>query len=275
MTMDAEYVQAQLKERGPRLPLSKVKRIGKVDQESMVTSNMGYVAVAFAAEYFVQTFVEQALLNSQLNKRKKKANASRLTYDDLLECVRNRDDFVFLEDVIRRKPAEVTRKTKGIAEEVEEELQEAEQEEEMQEEAQDEKEMQEEAQDEKEMQGEEQEMHREVVQKDRLSKVNVKKASDSARSVLSAFKYGAADEDTEMKDVAEEQDADQDKEDQDVDIIDEEDEDEEEIDPEVQTQLEEVAKMDVVEDLEGNENNDTDYDEDAPEEVEDVDYSRR
>lgn len=225
--MDTDYVLGELKQRGPRLPLSKVKRIGKVDQDSMITSNMGYIAAAFAAEYFVQTFVEQAMVSTR-----KKNRTSRLTYDDLLECVRNRDDFVFLEDVIRRKSMDRTSKPKSQHENTQQgDIQDG-----GQDEVQDE--VQDKIQDAKRANMSEE-------------KVDVKKASESARSVLAAFKFDGA--------VIKDNDIEEDDEVEDKEL---EDEEEKEIDPEVQTQLEEMAKMDVVEDIQGTENGDTDYDED-------------
>lgn len=97
MSMSEEekmVLQQKIRDRTPKLPISKVKRIGKVDPERILTSNMAYVATAFATELFVQSFVEQALFGAQLRRGKKKAGL-RLTNDALVECVRNRDDYIF------------------------------------------------------------------------------------------------------------------------------------------------------------------------------------
>ncbi|CAB4254558.1 some similarities with Saccharomyces cerevisiae YJL065C DLS1 Subunit of ISW2/yCHRAC chromatin accessibility complex along with Itc1p, Isw2p, and Dpb4p [Maudiozyma barnettii] len=90
----------------PRLPLSKAKKIAKMDSEYLLTANAAMVATTFATELFVQSLVESALAMNQLNRNNKnktdpqKVKSARLTYNDLAESVLRKECFQFLEDVI-------------------------------------------------------------------------------------------------------------------------------------------------------------------------------
>lgn len=237
MSMSEEekmVLQQKIRDRTPKLPISKVKRIGKVDPESILTSNMAYVATAFATELFVQSFVEQALFGAQLRRGKKKAGL-RLTNDALVECVRNRDDYIFLEDVVRHieKPKTSSGLHKLSAKPVGQ-GQEAEQKDASMEEDIPEEDLQEDD----EMDVDE----TEPAERPAASKAgDVNKASASAKSILSAFKYAPESAPQIHGSTQTEEDEGDEKE--------EDEEEEEEIDPEVQTQLQEVEKMNVVADL--------------------------
>lgn len=237
MSMSEEekmVLQQKIRDRTPKLPISKVKRIGKVDPESILTSNMAYVATAFATELFVQSFVEQALFGAQLRRGKKKAGL-RLTNDALVECVRNRDDYIFLEDVVRHieKPKTSSGLHKLSAKPVGQ-GQEAEQKDASMEEDIPEEDLQEDD----EMDVDE----TEPAERPAASKAaDVNKASASAKSILSAFKYAPESAPQIHGSTQTEEDEGDEKE--------EDEDEEEEIDPEVQTQLQEVERMNVVADL--------------------------
>ncbi|KAG0669394.1 DNA-directed DNA polymerase epsilon, subunit C [Maudiozyma exigua] len=104
----------------PRLPLSKAKKIAKMDSEYLLTANAAIVATTFATELFVQSLVENALAMNQLNhnnrnnkKDQNKKNA-RLTYNDIAESVQRLECFQFLEDVIPKKQSHHNNKNKNI-----------------------------------------------------------------------------------------------------------------------------------------------------------------
>lgn len=87
----------------PRFPLSRVKKIAKMDEECGVLSNAVTVTTAFAAELFVQSLVESALAMSTLSQGRdssKKTRSARLTYNDLAEVARKQEPYVFLEDAL-------------------------------------------------------------------------------------------------------------------------------------------------------------------------------
>lgn len=81
-----------------KLPLSKVKKIAKMDEDYVVTSQHAMVAVTHATELFIQSMVEQATMLNHLRNPKNKQ--VRLTLEDLQQCVNRRDEFKFLEDTI-------------------------------------------------------------------------------------------------------------------------------------------------------------------------------
>lgn len=96
---EATHVPAdKAKSSRPHLPVSKCKRIAKTDPDCILTSQAAYVATAFATELFIQNFVEEAMLVSQLEKNN--AKSVRLTYDNLAKCVSRLDKFMFLGDVV-------------------------------------------------------------------------------------------------------------------------------------------------------------------------------
>lgn len=98
-------IAEQIKSKSSRLPLSKIKKIAKMDSEYIITSNAAFMATAFATELFIQSFCEEAVVLGQLNKTGKKTNtaptgSSRLGYNEMSECVRKKENFQFLEDVL-------------------------------------------------------------------------------------------------------------------------------------------------------------------------------
>lgn len=102
LAADISATDAELKEFFPQLPVSKVKRIARSDPEYMLTSNNAFVASAFATEIFVQALTEEMLAQSQLAKGNKESKTIRLTYNDLAECVAQKEQYRFLEDVVPR-----------------------------------------------------------------------------------------------------------------------------------------------------------------------------
>lgn len=102
MNVMEEVPEDQIKSLMPRLPLSKVKKIAKMDSEYILTANTAMVATTFATELFVQSLVESALAMNQLNQnnRNKQTKNSRLTYNDLAQSVVRKECFQFLEDGI-------------------------------------------------------------------------------------------------------------------------------------------------------------------------------
>ncbi|SCU86975.1 LADA_0E01288g1_1 [Lachancea dasiensis] len=96
--MDNGTSAEALKKAAPKLPLSKVKRIAKVDPDYTITSQSAVAAVAFATELFVQVLTEEGLARSQLEK----PSGSRLSlrYDNIAAVVSSSDRFEFLSDVI-------------------------------------------------------------------------------------------------------------------------------------------------------------------------------
>lgn len=104
----------------PRLPLSKTKKIAKMDSEYLLTANAAMVATTFATELFVQSLVENALAMNQLNhnnrnskKDQNKKNA-RLTYNDIADSVQRLECFQFLEDVIPKGQSQQKTKNKDV-----------------------------------------------------------------------------------------------------------------------------------------------------------------
>ncbi|KOH00588.1 DNA polymerase epsilon noncatalytic subunit [Saccharomyces eubayanus] len=89
-----------VREKAPAFPISKVKKIAKCDPEYVITSNAAVSATAFAAELFVQNLVEESLVLAQLNSRGK--SSLRLSLASIEECVEKRENFRFLEDVIKQ-----------------------------------------------------------------------------------------------------------------------------------------------------------------------------
>ncbi|CAI4056143.1 DNA polymerase epsilon noncatalytic subunit SKDI_02G3850 [Saccharomyces kudriavzevii IFO 1802] len=89
-----------VKDKAPTFPISKVKKIAKCDPEYIITSNAAVSATAFAAELFVQNLVEESLVLAQLNSKGK--TSLRLSLNSIEECVEKKENFRFLEDVIKQ-----------------------------------------------------------------------------------------------------------------------------------------------------------------------------
>lgn len=76
------------------LPLSKIKRILKMDPEYFGSSATAVYAAGTATELFVQYLVEQASLNAKVEKRKK------IQYKDFSSAVSSQEALYFLSDTI-------------------------------------------------------------------------------------------------------------------------------------------------------------------------------
>ncbi|KAK9384267.1 histone-fold-containing protein [Lipomyces mesembrius] len=78
------------------LPLARVKRIIKLDEDVRACSNSAAFAVTVATEMFIQYMCEQGLHMSRSDRRK------TLHYKDLANAVHKLDELEFLSDVIPR-----------------------------------------------------------------------------------------------------------------------------------------------------------------------------
>ncbi|KAK9370274.1 histone-fold-containing protein [Lipomyces kononenkoae] len=79
-----------------RLPLARVKRIIKLDEDVRACSNSAAFAVTVATEMFIQYMCEQGLQMSRSDRRK------TLHYKDLANAVHKLDELEFLSDVVPR-----------------------------------------------------------------------------------------------------------------------------------------------------------------------------
>lgn len=76
------------------LPISKIKRIFKMDPDFIGASQSAVFATGVATELFVQYFTEQATLLSKIDRRKK------ILYKDFSTAVSSQDTLMFLNDTI-------------------------------------------------------------------------------------------------------------------------------------------------------------------------------
>lgn len=76
------------------LPLSKVKKIFKMDPEYVAASQSAVYVTAAATELFIQYFVEHASLSAKVDRRKK------IVYKDCSSAVSNQDALQFLSDTV-------------------------------------------------------------------------------------------------------------------------------------------------------------------------------
>ncbi|KAI5967447.1 DPB3 [Candida theae] len=81
------------------LPLSKIKKIFKMDPDYLGASQGAVYATGLATELFVQYFVEQASLMAKVDKRKK------IQYKDFANAVASHDALNFLSDTIPKTHA--------------------------------------------------------------------------------------------------------------------------------------------------------------------------
>jgi histone H3/H4 len=72
------------------LPIARVKRIIKQDDEITACSTSAVYAIASATELFIKHFTEQALLRTKFEKRKK------MSYNDFAEAVSSVSELQFL-----------------------------------------------------------------------------------------------------------------------------------------------------------------------------------
>jgi DNA polymerase epsilon subunit 4 len=76
------------------LPLSKIKRVFKMDPDYVAASQSAVYATGVATELFIQYFVEQASMFAKVDKRKK------IQYKDFSNAVANHDALAFLSDTV-------------------------------------------------------------------------------------------------------------------------------------------------------------------------------
>ncbi|CUM48826.1 DNA polymerase epsilon subunit C [Debaryomyces fabryi] len=103
-TTDAEKIQEghevddeedeEEEEESLSLPLSKIKRIFKMDSDYLAASLSAVYATGLATELFIQYFTEQALVLAKMDKRKK------LQYKDFSNAVASQDSLNFLSDTV-------------------------------------------------------------------------------------------------------------------------------------------------------------------------------
>ncbi|EGW34917.1 uncharacterized protein SPAPADRAFT_58038, partial [Spathaspora passalidarum NRRL Y-27907] len=93
-TAEAEIETEEATEQSMSLPLSKIKRIFKMDPEYLAASQTAVYTAGLATELFVQYFVEQASLQAKMDKRKK------IQYKDFSSAVASHDSLNFLSDTI-------------------------------------------------------------------------------------------------------------------------------------------------------------------------------
>ncbi|CAK9438617.1 uncharacterized protein LODBEIA_P28410 [Lodderomyces beijingensis] len=91
---DAEEEEQQQQQMS--LPLSKIKRIFKMDTEYTGASSSAVYSAGLATELFVQYLVEQASLLAKMDKRKK------IQYKDFANAVSSHDALTFLTDTVPR-----------------------------------------------------------------------------------------------------------------------------------------------------------------------------
>lgn len=81
-------------EEGLSLPLSKIKKIIKADQDYATASQSAVYAAGFASELFVQYLTEQAIFQARTDKRR------RIQYQDMSNAVAAQDSLAFLRDTV-------------------------------------------------------------------------------------------------------------------------------------------------------------------------------
>ena len=79
---------------GLSLPLSKIKKIIKADQDYATASQSAVYAAGFATELFVQYLTEQAIFQARTDKRR------RIQYQDMSNAVAAQDSLAFLRDTV-------------------------------------------------------------------------------------------------------------------------------------------------------------------------------
>lgn len=79
------------------LPLSKIKKIFKMDADYIAASQSAVYATGLATELFIQYLVEQASSLAKRSKRKK------IMYSDFSDAVKGHDSLIFLKDTVPEK----------------------------------------------------------------------------------------------------------------------------------------------------------------------------
>lgn len=94
MDVDEEEEEEEEDQASISLPLSKIKRIFKMDPEYLGASQAAVFATGAATELFIQYITEQAALLAKMEKRKK------IMYKDFSTVVSSQDSLNFLSDTI-------------------------------------------------------------------------------------------------------------------------------------------------------------------------------
>lgn len=89
-----EEIEEEEEEESLSLPLSKIKRIFKMDPDYLAASQSAVYATGLATELFIQYFTEQALVLAKMDKRKK------IQYKDFSNAVASHDSLHFLSDTV-------------------------------------------------------------------------------------------------------------------------------------------------------------------------------
>ncbi|ANZ75288.1 BA75_02541T0 [Komagataella pastoris] len=76
------------------LPISRIKKIIKMDSDHVSCSDSATYLLGVATELFVKSFVEVASGNAKIESRKK------ITYQDFSKVVRTFDNLAFLNDTV-------------------------------------------------------------------------------------------------------------------------------------------------------------------------------
>ncbi|KAL7663894.1 DNA polymerase epsilon subunit C [[Candida] zeylanoides] len=79
------------------LPLSKIKKIFKMDPDYVAASQSAVYATGLATELFIQHMVEQAASMARMGKRKK------INYVDFSDAVKGHESLMFLRDTVPEK----------------------------------------------------------------------------------------------------------------------------------------------------------------------------
>lgn len=89
-----EEEEEEEEEESLSLPLSKIKKIFKMDPDYLAASQSAVYATGLATELFIQYFTEQSLVLAKMDKRKK------LQYKDFSNAVASQDSLNFLSDTV-------------------------------------------------------------------------------------------------------------------------------------------------------------------------------
>ncbi|KAI8997847.1 histone-fold-containing protein [Pilobolus umbonatus] len=76
------------------IPIARIKRVIKEDKEISQVNTDATFCIGYATELFTEYLVQEAFAKAQYNKRK------TIQYKDLAQCVKETEQFEFLEDVI-------------------------------------------------------------------------------------------------------------------------------------------------------------------------------
>ncbi|CAH2350718.1 DNA polymerase epsilon subunit C [[Candida] railenensis] len=94
---DEEEEEEEEEEESLTLPLSKIKKIFKMDADYIAASQGAVYATGLATELFIQYLVEQASSLAKRSKRKK------IMYSDFSDAVKGHDSLIFLKDTVPEK----------------------------------------------------------------------------------------------------------------------------------------------------------------------------